>query len=164
MSHKCFISYHKNDKDDVANFCQKFSGSFIHRGIKVEDDIINSNNTDYVMRWIRELYLQNSTVTIVLIGKCTWARRFVDWEIQASLKKPTNGYPNGLVAIKIRNSYNTLPNRLLLNVASGYSNIYSYPSSSTDLTNIINESYNARINKSFLINNPRDKFSYNRQC
>jgi hypothetical protein len=38
------------------------------------------------LRRIRQLYLLDSTVTIVLIGKCTWARKFVDWETQASLR------------------------------------------------------------------------------
>ena len=47
----------------------------------MEQDIIDIDNTDYVMRRIRELYLKDSTVTIVLIGKCTWARRSIDWEI-----------------------------------------------------------------------------------
>jgi len=124
MSHKCFISYHAADKDAVDSFCEKFEGSFIRRGIKMEDDIIDSENTDYVMRRIRELYLQDSTVTIALIGKCTWARRFVDWEIQASLRQPKDAYPNGLVAIQLWQSYKTLPNRVRLNVDSGYAKFY----------------------------------------
>ena len=69
MSHKCFISYHAADKKSVDDFCEKFRGSFIRRGVKMEEDIIESDNTDYVMRRIRELYLQDSTVTLVLIGK-----------------------------------------------------------------------------------------------
>jgi len=36
MSHKCFISYHADDKKAVDDFCEKFSGTFIHRGIKME--------------------------------------------------------------------------------------------------------------------------------
>ncbi len=164
MSHKCFISYHADDKQAVENFCKKFSGSFIHRGITMQGDIINSNDTNYVMQRIRQLYLQDSTVTIVLIGKCTWARKFVDWEIQASLRKPANGYPNGLVAIQLWQSYNSLPNRMLLNVSSGYAKFYKYPSSSIVLTNIIDEAFNARFNKNHLIDNPRDRFIYNREC
>lgn len=121
MSHKCFVSYHADDKKAVDEFCTKFSGTFIHRGIQMEDDIIESDNTDYVMSRIRKLYLQDSTVTIVLIGKCTWARRFVDWEVQASLRNPADGYPNGVVAIQLWESYKTLPNRVQLNVDSGYS-------------------------------------------
>ena len=164
MSHKCFISYHAEDKSAVDDFCEKFSGSFIRRGIKMEDDIIDSEDTNYVMSRIRQLYLQDSTVTLVLIGKCTWARKFVDWEVQASLRQPKDGYPNGLVAVQLWQSYTTLPNRVKLNVDSGYSKFYKYPSNSTNLSNKIEEAWNARFDKAELIENPRDRFSYNRQC
>lgn len=164
MAHKCFISYNSADKVAVDEFCEKFSGSFIRRGLKMEEDIIDSNNTDYVMQRIRDLYLQDSTVTIVLIGKCTWARRFVDWEVQASLRNPSDGYPNGLVAIQLWQSYKTLPDRVKLNVDSDYSKFYEHPKSSNSLENMIDEAWAARFNKQHLINNPRDRFSYNRTC
>jgi hypothetical protein len=164
MSHKCFISYNAADKDAVDKFCEKFSGSFIRRGLKMEDDIIDSTNTDYVMQKIRSLYLKDSTVTIVLIGKCTWARRFVDWEVQASLRNPADGYPNGVVAIQLWDSYKTLPNRVNLNVDSGYSKFYKYPASSAALEKLIDEAFDARSNKQNLIENPRDRFTNNRSC
>lgn len=164
MSHKCFISYHAADKKAVDDFCEKFNGSFIRRGIKMEDDIINSNNTDYVMKRIRELYLKDSTVTLVLIGKCTWARRFVDWEVQACLRQPQDGHPNGLVAIQLWESYKTLPNRVKLNVNSEYAKFYTYPESSLNLSLMIDEAWNARFNKASLIVNPRERFSNNRHC
>jgi hypothetical protein len=164
MAHKCFLSYNSADKTAVDDFCKTFSGSFIRRGLKMEDDIIDSNDTDYVMRRIRQLYLQDSTVTIVLIGKCTWARRFVDWEVQASLRNPADGYPNGLVAIQLWDSYKTLPDRVQSNVDSGYSKFYKYPSSSKGLESIIEEAWNARFNNQNLIVNPRERFSYNRTC
>lgn len=116
------------------------------------------------MQRIRQLYLKDSTVTIVLIGKCTWARRFVDWEVQASLRNPANGYPNGLVAIKLWDSYKTLPNRVKLNVDSGYSKFYKYPSNSKSLENIVEEAWEARFDKQNLIVNPRERFSNNRSC
>lgn len=62
-------------------------------------DIIDSTDPDYVMRRIRELYIRDSTVTLVMLGKCTWGRRYVDWEIQASLRAPQNGLTNGRLAI-----------------------------------------------------------------
>lgn len=164
MTHKCFISYHAADKAAVDAFCKKFRGSFIRRGIQMEGDIIDSNNTDYVMQRIRQLYLQDSTVTLVLIGKCTWARRFIDWEVQASLRQPKDGYPNGLVAVKLWESYAKLPNRVRINVDSEYAKFYKYPTSSTRLSNMIDEAWNARFDKAHLIENPRDRFSYNRTC
>jgi len=164
MSHKCFVSYHSADKSAVDKFLDKFGGSFIRRGIKMEEDIIDSDNTDYVMRRIRELYLQDSTVTLVLIGRCTWARRFVDWEVQASLRQPKDGYPNGLLAVQLWESYTQLPPRVEQNVESGYAKFYKYPSNAGVLANIIDAAWNARFDKANLITNPRDRFKYNRQC
>lgn len=164
VRHKCFISYHKADQKVVDEFCEKFSGTFIKRGITMEQDIIDSTNTDYVMRRIRELYLIDSTVTIVLIGKCTWARRFVDWEVQASLRNPKDGYPNGLVAIQLWESYNILPDRVSSNVESGYAKFYMYPTSTSQLSNIVDEAYNTRFNLQNLIINPRERYKYNRTC
>jgi len=165
VRHKCFISYNSADKSVVDDFCEKFEGTFIRRGIKMEEDIINSDNTDYVMQRIRQLYLQDSTVTIVLIGKCTWARKFVDWEVQSSLRQSKSGpAPNGLVAIQLYKTYKTLPNRVKLNHDSGYSKFYGYPSSTTSLNNMIDEAFDARTEHADLIENPRDRYTYNRAC
>lgn len=105
VRHKCFISYHHDDQDEVEEFIETFDHErivFIARalGAGMEQDIIDSDDTDYVMRRIRELYLKDSTVTLVLMGKCTWARRYVDWEIQASLRSGETVTPNGLLGIK----------------------------------------------------------------
>ena len=116
------------------------------------------------MRRIRELYLQDSTVTIILIGECTWARRFVDWEIQSSIRNPSKGLPNGLLAIKLRESYSKLPERVSLNINSGYSKSYKYPKNSNSLENMIEDAFKARTEKVNLIINPRDRFSNNRSC
>ena len=163
--HECFISYHKDDKDAVDEFCETFEGAFIRRGIVMEEEIVDSTDTDYVMGRIRKLYLQNSTVTIVLVGRCTWARRFVDWEVQSSLRKPRTGPPpNGLVAIQLWKSYKKLPNRVNLNVDSGYAKFYKYPKSSRGLSSIIDEAFNARTDLQGSIENPRKRFSNNRLC
>lgn len=165
VRHKCFISYNAADKKAVDDFCEKFEGTFIRRGITMEEDIINSDNTDYVMQRIRQLYLKDSTVTIVLVGKCTWARRFVDWEVQSSLRKSKAGPPpNGLVAIQLWESYKTLPNRVSINVDSGYAKFYKYPNSTAALSLIIDEAYNNRTDKDDLIVNPKERFSNNRPC
>ena len=71
---KVFISYHQADKDEVNEFIEEFDNNhdvFIARalGAGMSDDIINSTDTTYVMRRIRELYLEYLTVTVVLIGK-----------------------------------------------------------------------------------------------
>lgn len=68
--HKCFISYHQEDEDEAEAFIDTNGDIFIAEvlGVSDEDDFIDSDDTDYVMRRIRELYLTDSTVTIVLVG------------------------------------------------------------------------------------------------
>ena len=119
----------------------------------MQDDIINSNDTDYVMKRIKELFLVDTTVTIILIGNCTRSRKFVDWEIQASLRKAANRYPNGLVVIQLDQSNVYYPNRLVLNIASGYSTVNLYPTNTLVLSNLIDESLQSRFRKNHLVVN-----------
>ncbi len=105
VRHRCFISYHHDlDEDAVDDFVRTFDherDAFIARGLgqEMSQDIIDSDDTDYVMRRVRELYLEDSTVTLVLMGKCSWARRYVDWELQSSLRSGATVTPNGLLGI-----------------------------------------------------------------
>lgn len=164
MARKCFLSYHAEDKAEVDKFCSDFEGDFIRRGSDMDEDIIDSTDSDYVMRRIREKFLKDSTVTIVLIGACTWARRYIDWETQASLRKPADGSPNGLVAIQLNSSGRMPPERVKLNRESGYAKFYKYPSSSAELNVMIEEAFEARTKFADKIVNPREKFKNNRTC
>ena len=178
VRHKVFISYHHDDQDEVEQFIETFDNErkvFIARalGIGMEQDIIDSDDTDYVMGRIRELYLKDSTVTIVLIGKCTWARRYVDWEIQASLRSGETVIPNGLLGIKLP-SYpkrgGQFPNRLNLNLKQSdeqedcYARWVEYPTRKDTLANAIDAAFNRRFTHTKWIKNPRERFKYNSTC
>ncbi len=78
---------------------------------------IDSDDPEYVMRRIREKYLTGSSCTIVLVGKNTWGRKYVDWEIKATLDKG-----HGLIAVILptAGTLGPFPARLWDNVASGY--------------------------------------------
>ena len=176
VRHKVFISYHHDDQDEVLDFVETFDEErdvFIRRGLGIEmgQDIIDSDNTDYVMHRIRVLYLLDSTVTIVMMGKCTWARRYVDWEIQASLRHGETVTPNGLLGVKLK-SYRSsagYPNRLNLNLKQPgdddcYARVIAYPTRKDALASAIEGVFQARNNRDHLIKNPRDRFKYNRTC
>ncbi|MFD5867538.1 TIR domain-containing protein [Corynebacterium sp. NPDC060344] len=163
---KCFISYHHEDTNEVQDFIQRFDHSrdaLIARGIGagMPGDIINSNDPDYIKRRIRENYLRDTTVTIVLIGKNTWKRRFVDWEIAASLRQTATATPNGLVGITLPSASALpriiIPPRLGDNVSgrNGYAIWWEHPRDDVSLVNMIEEAYYARTAKSILRNNRR---------
>lgn len=165
--HKCFISYHAADTDEVATFLDTFGTEFIAKtiGVTDEDDFIDSEDTDYVMSQIRTKYLGDSTVTIVLVGKCTWARRYVDWEVYSSLRSSKHSSVNGLLAIQLPSAVSTspsLPARVSDNVTRdtnqkdiGYSRYHVYPGSKAVLRDLISDAYSARSTRAHLINNTR---------
>lgn len=174
---RCFISYHHADELEVQAFLDTYSNAevFTHRalGLDMANDIVDSNNTDYVMRRIRELYMQNTSVTIVMVGQNTWKRRYVDWEIAASLRNGFGNPANGLLGINLpsyAHGIGQYPLRLNdnLNVkgfAEGtpcYGRCLSYPTNTDELRTAIEETYQRRQTQSHLINNARARFGYNR--
>lgn len=171
---KVFISYYHGDQNAVNKFITDFSGVFIPKavGVKDGDFVFDSNNPQYIMRRIREEKLQDSTVTIVLIGSCTHSRRYVDWEIKASLQQGQT-LPNGVIGINLpyMGSVGAAPDRLVDNLSrdeqgnqNGYARYYVYPSSGYELRRWIEDAHDARINRASLIHNGRDMMKYNAKC
>lgn len=165
--HKCFISYHAADADEVATFLGAFGTEFIAKtvGVTDEDDFIDSQDSDYVMNQIRSKYLGDSTVTIVLVGSCTWARRYVDWEVYSSLRSSKYSSVNGLLAIQLPSAAGnnpSLPERLNDNVTRdangddvGYARYFTYPTSKQTLRQWVSDAYSARSTRPYLIDNTR---------
>jgi hypothetical protein len=157
IKRKAFISHYKGDRREVDAFVQGFNRVFIPKvlGANDNDEFINSTNTDYVMQRIREKYLDDSTVTIVLLGSCTHSRRYVDWEIKSSLQQGKY-LPNGLMGIVLPSQNNAayLPERLEANWKKGHENCYarywSYPTSEQQLQSWIEDAYQARITRAMM--------------
>ncbi|MDO9312566.1 MAG: TIR domain-containing protein [Nitrosomonas sp.] len=92
-------------------------------------------DVETIRRKIRDEYLRDSAVTVVLIGSETWKRRHVDWEIRASVRKTQDSPGSGLLGIILptypRNDitkYNqyTIPPRLYDNIKCGFASIYDW--------------------------------------
>jgi MTH538 TIR-like domain (DUF1863) len=122
VKHKVFVSYHH--RGDQAYY-DAFSGAFHDVYDVIYDNSlerqVDSDNVDYVRRRIAENYITGSSCTIVLVGKDTWGRKYVDWEIDATLDKQ-----HGLIGVCLptapRNALNQIivPDRLFDNIQSGY--------------------------------------------
>ena len=110
-----------------------------------------------------------------MIGNCTWSRKYVDWELQSSLRSGKTVTPNGVLGVKLP-SYNSgqYPNRLNANLLSDadrcigqndcYARVIDWPTSSEILRQAIEDAYNARTIRAHLINNPRERFINDRNC
>lgn len=84
--HKVFVSYHhENDEKYRKIFENKFGRSYVSKSVGIGD--INPNlKNETIRRKIRDEFLRDSTVTVVLVGKETWKRKHVDWEISSSIR------------------------------------------------------------------------------
>lgn len=171
---KVFISYYHGDQEEVNKFVTDYSDVFIAKtvGVKDGDFDFDSNDPQYIMRKIRETKLADSTVTIVLIGSCTHSRRYVDWEVKASLQQGDT-LPNGLIAINLpyMREIGALPDRIKENISRnyqgddlGYARYYVYPDSKQTLHTWIEDAHSARTNRAYLIKNPNKMMKYNSKC
>ena len=91
MSHKCFISFKKEDesyKKIIQSWVDDNKVDMIDKSL---DTPIDSDDENYIMRKIREDYLSDSTVTIFLIGNYSAEdlgheeQKYIKRELQASL-------------------------------------------------------------------------------
>jgi hypothetical protein len=175
IKRRVFISHYRGDRAEVDAFINRFAN--IEKvftpyvlGANDNDNFINSTDPTYVMSQIRQRYLKDSTVTIVLMGSCTHSRRYVDWEIKSSLRQGQYNTPNGLIGIVLPSQGNSahLPDRFHENLSSDrsecYARYYSYPTSASDLGSWIDDAYDARTNRAHFIVNPQEMMKYNRQC
>ncbi|MFD8098388.1 TIR domain-containing protein [Nocardia fluminea] len=162
--HKCFISYHAEDTEEVRAFLDTFGSEFIARTIGVTDED-DSQDTYYLMSRIRQEYLGDSTVTIVLVGECTSARRYVDWEVYSSVRDSKHSTVNGILAIQLPSAVGTgakLPDRVSDNVTRdengidvGYARYHVYPTSASSLRSLIDDAFQARTTRKHMIHNRR---------
>src|SRR5262249_16683870 len=94
---RVFISYHHgNDRvyyDLLSRtFCDQYE---VFHDTSLER-AIDSDNVDYVRWRLAEKCITGSSSTIVLVGRDTWGRKFVDWEIDATLEKQ-----HGLIGVML---------------------------------------------------------------
>ena len=101
--HKVFISYHHaNDQWYKKRLVDigKSHDIFIDRSVdtgNVSDDLSDQQ----IRETIRDRYLRDSTVTIVLAGAETARRKHVDWEIYSSMRDGKVNKKSGILVITL---------------------------------------------------------------
>jgi hypothetical protein len=119
---KIFVSYHHGEDQW---FYDEFSRLFHDAWETVFDNSlerrIDSDNTTYVMQRIRDQYITGTSCTILLIGGQTHLRKYVDWEIKATLAKE-HGILGIVLPSYLRNIEGKIivPDRFHFNVLTGY--------------------------------------------
>ena len=99
--HNVFVSYHhKNDqayKEALITWAEK-NKVFIDYSVAL-GDIPEDWDDQKVRETIRDEYLRESTVTIVLVGTETKYRKHVDWEIYSSMHDSKKNKKSGIIVI-----------------------------------------------------------------
>jgi len=116
-----FVSYHHGgDQAFYDIFSRVFSDSYEMIFDNSLERKVDSDDSEYVMRQIRENYIAGTSCTVLLVGRDTWGRKFVDWEIAATLDKQHGLLGFQLPTLPIVDGRVTVPDRFLDNTNSGY--------------------------------------------
>jgi len=101
--HKVFISYHhKNDQayKEALLEANKEYELFIDASIDT-GDIDDDLPDETIRQLIRDDYLRDSTVTILLVGIETKKRKHIDWEIYSSMYNGKVNKQSGILVINL---------------------------------------------------------------
>ena len=155
-----FISYHHGGDQQ---YYDAFSSTFSDRYEVIYDHSlerrVDSENTEYVIRRIRENYIHGSSCTIVLVGAETWGRKYVDWEIKATLAAT-----HGLIGVQLptarRDPYNgtvIVPDRLADNIHSCFALWLDWSEITASAAHLDYYVTESKSRRTALINNTRDR-------
>ena len=153
--HRVFISYYHEDQVYQDWFVRMMGDDIVDES--VEDGDIDDDNlaTETIRQYIRDGFIRDATVTIVLIGPCTWQRKHVDWEIGSSLRASRLNSRCGLLGILLPNHPNAgaaryslklAPQRVADNVGGNdpYAVIYNWSSNANEIRNWIHRAFSRR--------------------
>ena len=100
--HKVFISFCHKDQwyKDALVTLGRVHDIFVDKSVYT-GDISESQSDEQIRTEIRDDYLRDSTVTIVLIGVDTKRRKHVDWEIHSSMYDGKTNKRSGILAVNL---------------------------------------------------------------
>ena len=140
---KVFISFHNDDHEFKDRLVQKARSVIVDKSVDTGEIDDANLKVATIRQIIRDDYIRDATVTIVLIGPRTWQRKHVDWEIGSSLRKTKKNPRCGLLGILLPNhpdyrkrkrNPRLMPPRLADNCTGtdAYAIIYDWPSGRAD--------------------------------
>ena len=169
--HKVFVSFHHADDAHKNDFVAMMGDDIIDQSVG-DGDIDDSIQTDTIRNKIRDEFIRAATVTVVLVGKCTWQRKHVDWEIGSSLRDTKRNSRCGLLGILLPShpNYNSvnynpslIPPRLADNAqeTDSYAKIYyNWTKEIHTIRKWIHDAFERRIGSP--PDNSRPQFRYNK--
>ncbi len=107
--HKVFISYHhdndQNYKEHLVTINNQYE-VFIDRSVDT-GDISDDLDDQTIREKIRDEYLRDSSVTILLVGTETKNRKHIDWEIYSSMIDGRVNKKSGILVVNLPSTGST---------------------------------------------------------
>ena len=103
--HKVFISYHHENDQWAKDYLIRLNEEhdiFIDRSVDT-GEIDDSLPDDFIRIKIRDEYLRDSTVTILLVGEETKHRKHIDWELYSSMRDGVYNKKSGILVVMLPN-------------------------------------------------------------
>lgn len=153
--HRVFVSFHHDDQKYKDKFVQLMKDNIVDESVELGDIDDRNASTETVRQRIRDNFIRDATVTIVLIGPCTWQRKHVDWEIGSSLRDTSLNSRCGLLGILLPNhpdygkeEYNPrlIPPRLAINCkgTNPYASIYDWSNQPASIRSWVHHAFERR--------------------
>lgn len=104
---KVFISYHHDNDQYFKNEISSWAGHYgFFDDVSVDTGDIDDDyrTSERIRQIIRDDFLQDSEVTIVLVGSETHGRKHVDWEIKSSMIDGKLNKRSGIVVVMLPDS------------------------------------------------------------
>lgn len=169
--HKVFVSYHHALDEAHKTKFERFGSIFdvLVPGSVNDGDIDSNLPAETIRQKIRDEYLRDTSVTVVLIGAETWQRKHIDWEIGSSIRQTEYNPRSGLLGILLPTyprtdptKYNphTIPPRLYDNIKCEFATIYNWSDNPTTVQGWIHDAYVRKSTKQ--PDNSRASFGKNR--
>jgi hypothetical protein len=169
--HKVFVSYHHALDEAYKTKFERFGSIFdvLVPGSVNDGDIDSNLPAETIRQKIRDQYLRDTSVTVVLIGAETWQRKHIDWEIGSSIRQTAYNPRSGLLGILLptypradASKYNphTIPPRLYDNIKCEFATIFNWSDNPTTVQGWIHDAYLRKSTKQ--PDNSRASFGKNR--
>ena len=125
---------HQAYKDRLV---EEMSADIVDRSVE-DGDIDDGLKTEAIWDKIRDEHIADATVVLVLIGRHTWSRKFMDWEIGSALNQSRNNSRCGVLGLVLPDhpdygaghwDPSLLPQRLAANIEGDdpYVQLYDWP-------------------------------------
>jgi hypothetical protein len=163
---KTFVSYYHRDDQAYRETFENLFGDLVMSKSVEYGDIDSDNSDEYIGQLIKEEYLSDTTVLVVLIGPKTKCRKHVDWEIAGALNFKVGDTYAGLLGLILpghpdygteKATYALMPARLADNFKTGYAVIRDWSEDRIAMQNYIELAFDRRTLMKDKRDNSREK-------